>query len=120
MRSVPRQLAVRLVGDGFLEPFVADVFARGDEGDVENHESAFVLCQCFVPAGTRITVPGSMLTGSSPSAWYQPLPAVHSRTWSPPPPVPWWMCQLLRQPGSKETLLTGMLPRRAEPGSSGR
>ena len=51
-----------------------------------------------------------MLMGSSPSAWYQPLPAVHIRIWSPPPSVPWWMCQLLRHPGSKEMLLTGTLP----------
>src|SRR5699024_7700866 len=67
-------------------------------------------CQCFVPAGTRTLVPGVMCTGSSPSAWYQPAPAVHSRIWSPAPPVPWWMCQLLRQRGSKVTLLTGVLP----------
>src|SRR5699024_10893259 len=45
----------------------------------ENHASPFAPCQCFVPAGTRITVPGTMLTGSSPSAWYQPEPAVHMR-----------------------------------------
>src|SRR5699024_9544366 len=76
----------------------------------ENNESACSPCQCFVPAGTRMTVPGSILTGSSPSAWYQPLPAVHNMTWSPAPFVPWWICQLLRQPGSKVTLLTGTVP----------
>src|SRR5699024_2743884 len=75
-----------------------------------NQASAFAPCQCFVPAGTRTTVPGSMLIGSSPSAWYQPDPAVHIRIWSPPPSVPWWTCQLLRHPGSKLTLLTGTLP----------
>ena len=81
------------------------------------HNAAFraaglnkVMVPIRVPAGTRITVPASMLTGSSPSAWYQPLPAVHMRIWSPPPAVPWWMCQLLRQPGSKELLFTATLP----------
>ena len=50
-----------------------------------------------------ITAPGSRLTAALPASWYQPLPAVQIRIW-PPPRLAWWMCQLLRQPGTKVTL----------------
>lgn len=39
-----------------------------------SHESLSAPCQCFVLAQTRTAVPGTILEGSSPSAWYQPEP----------------------------------------------
>lgn len=35
----------------------------------ENQESAFAPCQCLVPAGTRMVVPGVMLTGKTIVNW---------------------------------------------------
>ncbi len=70
-----------------------------------NQESALAPCQCLTPARVNTTTPGVSETASLPSSWYQPEPAVQMRTW-PPPLVAWWMCQLLRQPGSKVTLCT--------------
>ena len=46
-----------------------------------------------------------------PSSWYQPSPAVQTKSW-PPPLSAWWICQLFQHPGSKLTFArnTGHFP----------
>ena len=74
-----------------------------EEGDEVWQRAAAAPCQCFTPAGMFTTSPGRSSRAALPSSWYQPRPARQSSTW-PPPLFAWWMCQLLRQPGSKVTL----------------
>ncbi len=45
------------------------------------------------------TSPGLSSRAGLPQAWYQPRPPMTMST-CPPPLAAWWMCQLLRQPGS--------------------
>ena len=67
-----------------------------------NQESDFAPCQCFTSGGITITFPGSRLTGSFPSSWYHPLPAVQISI-CPPPLDAWCICQLFLHDGSKLT-----------------
>ena len=68
-----------------------------------NQLSRLAPCQCLTSAGMTMTLPGSRLTASLPSSWYQPSPAVQISS-CPPPSEAWWICQLFRHPGSKVTL----------------
>lgn len=80
---------------------VVPPFSEGtDTARWVNQLSLAAPCQCLTPAGMFTTSPGWSSCAGSPHAWYHPRPAVTSRIW--PPPL--WMCQLLRQPGSKVTL----------------
>lgn len=68
----------------------------------ENQLSAAAPCQCFTSGGMLTTSPGCSFRAGFPHSWYQPRPATQTRI-CPPPLAAWWMCQLLRQPGSKVT-----------------
>ncbi len=102
---------VHHVGDG-LEPLVAHVFAGRDEpGRCENQESPFAPCQCLVPGGHANGGAGGEADRlGSLSAWTSQTRRCRSVPGRRPPFVPWWMCQLLRQAGSKVMLFTGTLP----------
>ena len=73
----------------------------------ESQLSLVAPCQCLTPLWPTSTSPLLIRWAGFPSSWYQPSPAVTNRIWKPF----MWMCQLLRHPGSKDTLATctGML-----------
>lgn len=49
-----------------------------------NQLSRLAPCQCLTSAGMTMTLPGSRLTASLPSSWYQPSPAVQISSCPPP------------------------------------
>lgn len=92
-----------------ITPFVPTVFTGNLYGDMAEPTVLFSLRQCLTLAEIIITLPSCKLTAALPSSRYQPLPAVQSQS-CPPPFEAQWICRLLRQPGTKDTLAAKRIP----------
>lgn len=71
----------------------------------ENQLSFLAPCQCLTLAGITTVTPSFNSTVGLPSSTYQPSPAIQIRICCPPAPSEVWICQQVRHPGSKVTLL---------------
>ena len=93
---------VFLVRDRFA-PLVAGALAGTSRATWENQLSLAAPCQCLTSGGMTTVSPAERACAGLPTPDTSRGRRCTSRI-CPPPLDAWWMCQLLRQPGSKVTL----------------